>query len=147
MDSAPQSTRENLEFLGTTLSSIGEAAPKAYEHRVQRAGTLNAFNDPAFVDAVRNTGRSRLIMAGLLTDVCLFHSVLSAIEADYEVPVAADASGTSTELGDTVTYDRLRDLGAVITTTYGALFELYPDVSSAEGHRVEDVAAKSVATA
>ena len=107
------STRETLEFLGTNLDSIRTAAPKAYAERVGRAGTLNAFDDPAFVDAIKHTGRRNLVIAGLLTDVCLFHSVVSALDAGYKVQVVVDASGTSSALGDAVTYDRLRDLGAV----------------------------------
>lgn len=65
------STRENLEFLGTTLQAIQDAAPKAYDNRIRRAGTLNAFDGPAFVSALADTGRRRLVLAGLLTDVWL----------------------------------------------------------------------------
>jgi nicotinamidase-related amidase len=139
------STRENLEFLGTTLKEIQAAAPAAYKRRIRRAGTLNAFHDPAFVAAVAGTKRPNLVIAGILTDVCLFHSVVSALEAGYKVQVVADASGSNTTLADTVTYDRLRALGAIITTTYGILFELFPDLSTAEGQKAEAVAVASVA--
>jgi len=139
------STRENLEFLGTNLEEIQEAAPRAFEKRIRRAGTLNAFKDPAFVDAVKKLNRNNLVIAGLTTDVCLFHSVVSALEAGYQVQVVADASGTTTALGDMVTYDRLRDLGAVITTTYGILFELFPDLSTPQGQKSEGVASSAVA--
>lgn len=138
------STRETLEFLGTNLKSIQAAAPVAYSARVQRAGTLNAFHDPAFVAAIKNTRRPNLAIAGLLTDVCLFHSVVSALESGYKVQVVADASGTSTTLADAVTCDRLRALGAVVTTTYGILFELFPDLSTPQGQRAEGVAASGL---
>lgn len=45
--------------------------------------------------------------------------------------VVADASGTTTLLADTVTCDRLRGLRAEVATTYGVLFELYSDLSTA----------------
>ncbi len=134
------STRETLPFLGTTLPEIQMAAPRAYAARISRAGTLNAFHDKAFADAIKATGRRNLVIAGLLTDVCLYHCVVSAIEAGYQPYVVADASGTSTTLGDMVTYDRLRDLGAIITTAYGILFQLYSDLSSPEGQMAEGVA-------
>ena len=137
------STREEMPFLGTNLSAIQQGAPKAYRARIRRGGTLNAFHDPAFVSALKQTGRTKLVIAGLLTDVCLFHSVVSALDASYQVQVVVDASGTSTVIGDNVTYDRLRDLGAVPTTAYGILFELYPDLSKPEGQRAEAVAASS----
>lgn len=81
-------------------------------------------------------------MAGLLTDVCLFHTVAAAVELGYRVLVVADASSTSTALADTVTYDRLRSLGVEAASTYGILFELYPEVSTSEGQRAEAVAGR-----
>lgn len=141
------STRENLEFLGTTLPEIQAAAPRAYGNRVRRAGTLNAFDDPAFVEAISSLNRPNLVVAGLLTDVCLFHSVMSAVAAGYRVVVLADASGTSTELADAVTYDRLRAAGVKVASTYGVLFELYSDLSTEVGQRAEAVAAGSLVAA
>ena len=141
------STRENLEFLGTTLTEVQAAAPKAYGQRIRRPGTLNAFHDKAFAAAIAATKRPNLVIAGILTDVCLFHSAVSAVDAGYKVQVVADACGTSTTLGDDVSYDRLRSLGVVVTTTYGVLFELYPDLSTPEGQRAEGVAVASVAAA
>lgn len=138
------STRENREFLGTTLPEIQAAAPKAYENRLRRAGTLNAFDDPAFVAAVKDLNRPNLIMAGLLTDVCLFNTAASALAAGYRVILVADASGTATALGDAVTYERLRGIGAEVATTYGILFELYSDLSTPEGQQAEAVASFSL---
>ncbi|MBV8741898.1 MAG: isochorismatase family protein [Sinobacteraceae bacterium] len=140
------STRETLEFLGTNLPPIQSGAPNAYARRIRRGGTLNAFHDPAFVEAVKKTERNNLIISGLLTDVCLAHSVISAMASGYQVQVVADASGTSSTLADGVTYDRLHDLGAVLTTTYGILFELFPDLSTLEGQRAESIAASAAAS-
>jgi nicotinamidase-related amidase len=133
-------TRETVAFLGTSIEPVQKGAPKAYAARIRRAGTLDAFADPAFVKAVAATGRRNLIMAGILTDVCLFHAAMSAIKAGYKVWIAADACGTGTALGDQITYERLRAAGATVTTTLGILFELYPDLSSAEGQRAEAIA-------
>jgi uncharacterized protein (DUF1330 family)/nicotinamidase-related amidase len=135
------STRETLEYLGTTIEELQHAAPVAYENRIRRDGTLNAFHDPAFVDAVKALGRRNLIIAGILTDVCLWHSVVSALDAGYNVQVVADACGTTSALADTVTYDRMREIGVTVATTYGTLFELYSDLSTPEGQRAEMVAA------
>lgn len=139
------STRETIEFLGTTLKEVREAAPTAYEKRIRRGGSLDAFSDPAFVAAVKATGRKNLIIAGILTDVCLAHSVKSALAAGYSVQVVADASGTTTPLADAVTYDLLRELGATVTTAFGVLFHLYPDLSKPEGLKAEAVASQSAA--
>ena len=97
------STRENLDFLGTTLKEVQTAAPKAYDLRIRRPGTLDAFHDKAFAAAVAATRRRNLVIAGVLTDVCLFHCAVSAVELGYKVQVVADASGSSTTLADDVT--------------------------------------------
>lgn len=52
----------------------------------------NAWPDPRFVDAVRATGRNKLVMAGLWTEVCLAQTALSAIKDGYDVYFVADAS-------------------------------------------------------
>lgn len=72
--------------------------------------------------------------------MCLWHSAVSALEAGYRVRVIADAAGTTTELADRVTYDRLRELGVEVGTTFGTLFELSSDLSTPEGQRAESIA-------
>lgn len=44
--------------------------------------------------AVKKTGKKQLIIAGIVTDVCVAFAALSAVEAGYEVFVVTDASGT-----------------------------------------------------
>lgn len=132
-------TRENVGFLGTSIPEIQEAAPKAYEARIRRSGELNAFNVPAFVNALKATGRRNIVIAGSTTDVCLYHSVMSGLEAHYSIVIATDACGCPSELGDYVTYDELRDHGAITWTTNGILFQLYNNLSTEEGSRAEKI--------
>jgi len=133
------STREELGFLGTNIDEIKQGAPTAFANRIARGGYLDAFSDPRFVEAVQATGRHNLVMAGVLTDVCLWHSAVSALEAGYHVRVVADASGTTTELADQTTFDRLRDLEIEVSTTYGTVFELFPDLSTPAGLLAESI--------
>lgn len=140
MDDLPllvSTTRESEGFLGTTIEEIQQAAPNAYENRVRRGGTLDAFLDPAFADAVKTMGRPNLIIAGLTSDVCLANTAISALKAGYTVHAAADASASTSTLADTVTYDHLRDLGIIVGSTMGIWSQLYPDVSTPEGQRSE----------
>jgi len=133
-------TREDVDYIGLSIDEIQNGAPTAYAERIARGGFLDAFSDPRFVDAVQATGRHNLLMAGILTDVCLWHSAISAVEAGYHVRVIADAGGTTSELADRVTYDRLRDLDVEVGTTYGTLFDLFPDLSTPEGQLAEAIA-------
>jgi nicotinamidase-related amidase len=60
--------------------------------------SINAWEDVEFVQAVKATGRKKLIMAALWTEACLTFPALDALQAGYEVYVVADAvGGTSVE--------------------------------------------------
>lgn len=60
--------------------------------------SINAWEDEDFVRAVKATGRKKLIMAALWTEVCLVHPALDAIREGFEVyPVIDCVGGTSPE--------------------------------------------------
>jgi nicotinamidase-related amidase len=59
---------------------------------------INAWEDAEFNQAVRNTGRKKLIMTALWTEVCLAFPALDAIHEGYEVyPVVDAVGGTSVD--------------------------------------------------
>ena len=121
--------------IGTNIKDVQETAPKAYANRIKRGGTLNCFLDPSFAAAVEGLGRKSLIMAGLTTDICLFHSVVGALKAGYEVQVVADACGSMSALADTLSFDRMRSLGVTITGGNQVLTELFTDFGTTEGQQ------------
>src|SRR5690606_22744560 len=59
-----------------------------------RPGQINAWDNEDFVQAVKATGRKQLIIAGVVTEVCVAFPALSALEEGYEVFVVTDAFGT-----------------------------------------------------
>ena len=132
------STMETTQ-VGPTIKDIQDLAPDAYQKRIKRGGTLSAFLDPAFAKAVQATGRKNLIIAGLTTDICLMHTVESAIRLGYRVQVVADASGSMSSLADQVTWERMRSIGATVTDGNQLLTELYPDFSTPEGQKAAQI--------
>ena len=127
------------DAIGTNIKDVQELAPDAYAARVKRGGTLNAFLDPAFVEAVKGLGRSNLILAGLPTDICLFHTARGAVEAGYEVQVVADACGSSSVSSDQNTFDRLRALGVTVTGGNQILSELFTDFGTPLGQKAQGI--------
>ena len=121
------------EQVGPNIEDLKETAPKAYDARIKRGGTLNTFLDPSFRQAVKGLGRKTLIIAGLTTDICLFHSVVGALKEGYDVQVVADACGSMTPMTDANTFDRLRGLGVTVTGGNQVLSELFPDFGTPEG--------------
>ncbi|MEY9968520.1 nicotinamidase-related amidase [Streptacidiphilus sp. MAP12-16] len=83
-------------FSGPILPQLKAVFP---DHEVIDRTTMNAWEDPALVAAVKATGRSKIILSGLWTEVCLVLPALSALGQGYEVYVVADASGGVTPPG------------------------------------------------
>ena len=125
--------------IGTNIKGLQEVAPHAYENRIKRGGTLNCFMDKAFSDAVKKVGKKNIIIAGLTTDICLFHSVVGAIDEGYSVQVVSDGCGSSNPMIDQVTFDRLRGMGTVITGANMVLTELYTDFGTEEGQKAMQI--------
>lgn len=89
--------------------------------------SINAWEDRDFVAAVRATGRKKLIMAALWTEVCLVHPALDAMADGYEVyPVVDACGGTSLEAHDAA-LDRLVQAGAKPTSWVQLICELQRD--------------------
>jgi nicotinamidase-related amidase len=61
---------------------------------VHRPGEINAWDNADFVAAVKKTGRKKLLVAGISTEVCVAFVALSAREAGYDVYAVLDVSGT-----------------------------------------------------
>ena len=94
---------------------------------VPRPGQINAWDNADFVKAVKATNRKQLIIAGVVTEVCVAFPALSAIEEGYEVFVVTDASGTFNELTRHSAWHRMTEAGAQLMTWFGLACELHRD--------------------
>lgn len=94
---------------------------------IARPGQINAWDNDAFVAAIKATGRTQLILAGVVTEVCVAFPALSAIEAGFEVFVVADASGTFNEITRDAAWRRMEAAGAQMMTWFGVACELQRD--------------------
>jgi len=80
---------------------------------VHRGLSFDAFDDEGFASAVAATGRRHLVVAGLMTDGCVMHSVLSALRAGYRVSVVVDATASETAAAHDAALARFTQLGVV----------------------------------
>ena len=79
------------------------------------------------MNAVKATGRRQLILAGVVTEVCVAFPALSAIEARYEVFVVTDASGTFNEVTRHAAWARMQAAGVQLMNWFGVACELHRD--------------------
>jgi nicotinamidase-related amidase len=89
--------------------------------------TMNAWEDKRVVDAVRKTGRKKLVMAALWTEVCLATAVLSALDDGFEVYIVTDASGGVTAEAHGMAIQRMIQASAVPVTWLQVLLEWQRD--------------------
>lgn len=110
---------------GPLVPELKETFP--YAPYIARPGQINAWDNEDFVKAIEATGRKQLIIAGVVTEVCVAFPALSALEAGYEVFVVTDASGTFNELTRHSAWDRMSSAGAQLMTWFGVACELHRD--------------------
>ena len=89
--------------------------------------SMNAFEDEAFREAVEATGRKRLIIAGLHTEICLTFATVQALKDGYEVLYVTDAVGGRSQIAHRTAIERLAHAGAVPTTALAVVTELFRD--------------------
>lgn len=125
----------NLPTILTTSFENGPNGPMVPELKemfpdtpfIPRPGQINAWDNEDFVKAVKATGKKQLIIAGVVTEVCVAFPALSALEEDFEVFVITDASGTFNALTRDSALDRVSSAGAQLMTWFGMACELHRD--------------------
>ncbi|QDU96632.1 isochorismate family cysteine hydrolase YcaC [Lignipirellula cremea] len=94
---------------------------------IRRPGQINAWDNEEFVQAVRDTGRKQLLIAGVVTDVCVAFPALSAIEEGYDVFVVTDASGTFNKTVQQAAWQRMSSAGVQLMNWFSVACELHRD--------------------
>jgi hypothetical protein len=110
------------EGLGPTIEPL--AALLAPKRQPMPKLAFSCWGCPAFVDALRATGRRQVLLAGIETHVCIYQTTADLLAEGYEVQVVGDAVSSRTAENRQIGLQRVRDLGAVVTSTEMALFEL-----------------------
>jgi len=129
-------TSQEDHIQGPLAPALQHISPEAHKNRVQRVGIVNAWADPKFSAAVEATGRKKLIMGGVTTDICLIFPSVSAVQAGFDVQAVIDASGSSYETQEEMSRRRMERAGVVLTTTNTIIAELVQDWSSPQGSQL-----------
>jgi nicotinamidase-related amidase len=101
--------------------------------------TTHAWSDPRVRGAIEATGRKRLIMAGIATEVCLAQSVLSALKDGYEVYFVSDCSAGVTQEAHEDAKVRMTAAGAKPINWLAVISEWTPEVMSPERAAIVNV--------
>ncbi len=89
--------------------------------------SVNAWDDPRVTSAIEKTGRKKLIMTGITTDVCLAFPAITAVGKGYDVYAVIDASGAFTKLQGELGVLRMVQAGVKVMGYSNVIVEILKD--------------------
>jgi nicotinamidase-related amidase len=89
--------------------------------------TVNAWDDPRVADAVRATGRTKLLIAGISTEVCLAFAALSTTAEGFDAYAVIDAAGTFSQAKREAGLLRIQQAGVTPIDYATAIVEILSD--------------------
>ena len=116
-------------FSGPIFPEVRSVFP---ESEILDRTTMNTWEDPRICDRVNAIGKSRIVLAGLWTSVCIVGPALSAIDQEFEVYVIADACGDISGEAHSRAMERMIQAGVRPMTSLQYLLELQRDWARAE---------------
>ena len=119
-----------------TNAELRDALPGVLE--IDRT-TMNSWEDAEFRTAVERTGRKKLILAGLWTEVCVAFPALDAMRAGYQVYVVVDAIGGVSRTAHESAMQRMVQAGVIPTSVLGLACELQRDWGRRDADRLRAI--------
>jgi nicotinamidase-related amidase len=120
-------------FSGPMFSEITDAFPgRALLDRT----SMNTWEDAAVIAEVNRLGKTRLVLSGLWTSVCIVGPALSALDQGFEVYIIADACGDVSAEAHDRAIDRMVQAGARPMTAVQYLLELQRDWARGETYEL-----------
>ena len=112
---------------GPAFPELQQALPN---HTFIDRTSVNAWDDPRVEEAIRATGRSKLIFAGVSLEVCAAFPAMRAAREGFEAYVAVDASGTFDRTKRETGLLRLAQSGVVVADGASLMVEILADNAS-----------------
>src|SRR3989475_7160441 len=117
-------TVETNSFSGNMWPQLRAVFPG--QEPIERS-TMNSWDDKNFVAAIEKTGRKKIVLAGLWTEVCVAFPSVQAIRDGYEVYVAEDCCGDVSQLAHDNAMKRVIQAGAKPVTSMQVMLEWQRD--------------------
>ena len=115
-------TTQYSRGLGQTVPEIASLLPDVTPLDKLEFG---CFRNGQFCSSVAGLNRrNTLLLCGMETHICVLQTAMGALAQGHCVHVAADAVGSRSELNWKLGLDRMRDAGAVISSTEMMIYEL-----------------------
>jgi nicotinamidase-related amidase len=119
-------TSRNQDTIPVLKRAIGENVP-SYDRT-----SINAWEDKEFNEAIKATGRKKILILALWTEACLTFPTLDALREGYEVYPIVDAVGGTSPLAHETALRRVEQAGANLTSIAQLACELQRDWNRTE---------------
>ena len=124
-------TTQYARGLGQIVPEIASLLPEEAEKTDKLE--FGCFGNGEFCSRIaRLSGRNTLLLCGMETHICVLQTAMGALNQGHSVHVAADAVSSRTELNWKLGLERMRDAGAVISSTEMMIYELLGQSGSPE---------------
>ena len=120
---------ETEGFSGYTLPQLLDVFPG---QAVVERTSMNSWDDAGFRKAIEATGKKRVLLTGLWTEVCITWPALDMTAAGYDVFVVDDCCGATSEAAHQAALSRMVQAGATRLTAIAALLEWQRDWANKE---------------
>ena len=114
-------TEQYPQGLGPTIPEISKLLP---DSRPMAKVSFSCCGDDNFLREFKKLNRKQVLISGIESHVCVYQTAADLIAAGYEVYVVSDAVSSRTELNRDIGIKMMMQLGAKLTSTEAALFEL-----------------------
>ena len=94
--------------------------------------SMNAWDDPRFVAAIKQTGRRNFLLAALWSEACLVFPALQMLEEGYGIYVVKDASWGTNQAAHEMALRRVEQAGGVSLTALQVLLEFQRDWANSD---------------
>jgi nicotinamidase-related amidase len=117
-------TVETESFSGSMWPQLLDVFPQ--QKPIERTG-MNAWDTPAFREAIKATGKKNILFSGLWTEVCIAWPTLNMLSEGYNIYVVEDACAGTSAVAHEASLCRMTQAGAVRMTTVATVLEFQRD--------------------
>lgn len=124
---AMQALEVPILWLEQNPSRLGGTALEIAQHLEGQPIPKMAFSacqEEAFVEAMKESGRTQFIVTGIETHICVYQSARQLKEQGFEVEVVVDAVSSRTKANKEMGLTKMHALGIYPTSTEMILYEL-----------------------
>lgn len=113
-------TEQYPRGLGNTIAELAGATKKACVEKT----AFSCAGEPTFIEALEKSGARQVVLVGMEAHVCVYQTMIDLLDRGYVVHLVRDAICSRFKSDYQTAITMAPQMGAVLTTTEIALFQL-----------------------